>query len=270
MKDNLDCSIIIISRDVSLDMVKLSVEFWKKFWPSTKYNRFLCTEYKPTGVYDQLNVFFDDVFVTGNTEYNYLQRVAFALDKVKTKYVILLLEDFFLSDFFSDEKIEELILFSEKENAGAIQLQRLRRFSSKYNKDYNIILPTSLYRITTAPTFYKTEYIKRFMELKCTPWQFERKATRFSSQFTEKVFCTKQNIYPSVHGCSEKKWFSDAIKLFNQCEISEELWNHKVQYPIIKEKWIAFRWYILCLFPHIINYIQEKRADRNEKKVSIC
>ena len=270
MKSNNDCSIIVIARDATMDMVRLTVKFWQIFWPNTQYNRFLCTESMPSGNFKELNNYFDDVFITGNHEFNYLQRVDFALKHVQSKYVILLLEDFFLNKPFSDKSIEEIINFADREKAGSIQLQKLKRFSKKYNEHFNIIYPDSLYRITTSPSLFNREYIMRFVKLNCTPWQFERKATKFSTQYPEPCFCCRKSIYSIVHACSEKKWFSKAIKLFKKCEIPEDLWNHKKQFPILKEWWLSFRWYILCIFPNVINTIQEKRSNRNERKINLC
>ena len=270
MKDNKDCSVIVIARDVTIDLVRLTIEFWKRFWPVSKFNRFLCIESDLSEEYKFFEKEFDQIFITHNKDYNYLQRVEFALERVQTKYVVLLLEDFFLTDNFSDESIDKLIEFAAKSNAGSIQLQRLRRFSKKYDKYFNIIAPNSLYRIVTSPSLFKYEYIIKFMELKCTPWQFERKATKFSKKFSELCFCTRQSIYPAVHACSEQKWFSGAVRLFRKCSIPEDLWKRRNKYPLLKEFWILLKWYIICLFPRTINRIQEIRSEHNEKKVITC
>lgn len=264
MKKN-KLTVLVMARDPNIDCSILTSKFWEIFWTKSLFERVLCTE---TVV--PVDCIYDRVILTNNKNMTWTERLDFALDRIDSEYIFLLVEDFFLKDSFSDDVLINIISFMEKENAGCVHLDYLPRFSKKYSNEYNVIPKDSIYRIVAQNEILKKEYLKRFSTMNTTIWQFERKASIRSREYPEKIFCTKKQIYPCIHAKSERMWYKDAIDLFKKNNIDKKYYEKQKIYPKYKLLIGKIKWILICMFPNLINNIQIKRSDKKEKKIKTC
>lgn len=174
MNDNI--TLVVSSCDKYEDAWYPYFELIKKYWPEHPKQIVLITEKKSYET-EGLNI----------KTYNYpetctwSERLYYTLEKIKTKYIIFSLEDFFLLDYVKQDRIDECYQWMEENS----QIAVCRLYSSdssklipteKY-KDFYIADSTMGYRLETQVALWNRETLMSFIDLSENPWQFETNGT---------------------------------------------------------------------------------------------
>lgn len=109
------CTVLVNSCDAYNDAWEPFFKLFKKYWPDCKFPIALNTETKKYSYMD-LNI------KAYNTKLNipWSKRLKSVLKRINSKYIIFLLEDFFLMDFVDSKRIDEVIEWMEKDPSVAV------------------------------------------------------------------------------------------------------------------------------------------------------
>lgn len=201
MSDNL--TIVVGSCDAYADIAELYVKFLRKYWPDCKYPILVVLEQKKINL-PGVRV------INSNEGEEWVSRIIRALNEVKSKYVLLTVEDLFLCRPVNDGWIREILNIMDKENLlyyeFPVKIHRKKRNEKKF-KNYNHIYSIAKnkpYGINMGTAIWeKNELIRILNDGIETAWDIE-------NYFLEKSYANKDS-----HDCYEYYVCDDgsAIKL---------------------------------------------------------
>lgn len=105
------------------------------------------------------------------------ERMLLGLNEIDTEYVVFLLDDYYLTETFTQEFVDEHISIIEFYNAHKIMMdinygEPIYSLEHQH-KDLYKFKPHSEYLNSIQPSIWRTDYLKQVMKPNYSPWQFE-------------------------------------------------------------------------------------------------
>lgn len=182
MKDKL--SVLISSCDKFSDLWDENIKAYRKQWQNNECDTFLVTDKKTDWSAENVNV----IAVEGQNDFPL--RIKAALENVKTPYVLVTLDDYFLIKPVENDKINYLVDRMIKED-----IQYLSLYSRRTKKE-NDFLPldnlvsvnlSARYAVNLYPAIWNVEFLKKTVKEDVSPWQYEASLTK--TAFEENANC---------------------------------------------------------------------------------
>lgn len=137
------CTVLVNSCDSYEDTWYPFFKLFKKYWPDCKYPIVLNTETKQFQ-YEDLNIKTINVFDKyKNKNIAWGKRLRDVLNRIDSKYILFMLDDFFLMDYVDSKRVDEVINWMEEDKDIAVfSFFRVEDFnhmdieSTKYDKYY--------------------------------------------------------------------------------------------------------------------------------------
>lgn len=151
-----------------------------------------------------------------NSEWS--DKVRISLNLIDTKYVILLLEDFFTVDVVNNESLRYLIQIIEDNKIDYCKLLNQSKIKGKlFNgiKNLHIIDKNEKYGISLQPSIWNKNYLKSIIgDDSYNAWLFELKMVDNPIQNKEKINCLayNDNILNIVHSIVQSKYLKSAVR----------------------------------------------------------
>ncbi len=170
LKDEL--TILVCSCDAYEDLWNPFFTLLKKYWPFRDVPIMFNTESKSFS-FDGLDI----ECIHSPSEKRYGKRMLNALSTIKTKYVLLLLDDFFLRKPVLEESIFQIINWMDTdENIAYFSCEPSPTYTSyEVNKypGFKRIPPASDYTLNMQAAIWRTKALKEFWRPSATPWEWE-------------------------------------------------------------------------------------------------
>ena len=231
MKDN-RLTIIMTSCKWYDDILDIHEKLQALHWPDCPYRRILvmddCTE--GAAYLDA----YDEVLITGpeSGKRNHV-RIQEALKKVDTEFVMFLQEDMLLFDRVDTDKIERLIdAAQDNKQIGFIRLIPYTGPEAEtavpYDEEKNLVQYTenTPYRVTYAPSIWRTDFLAKMSEPFVFGADFERKGTELCKQMSELTLGYKYSAYPSMNAIRRGKWENYAVAQVQYYDIDIDFKKH--------------------------------------------
>lgn len=210
---------------------------FEKFWPACQYPIILTTYKKEYNYNGKLNI----TSLRANQYYDkeppWSEILLQTLKKIPdTDIVLLMLDDFFISDFVDEKTIEKcykIIKVSNYSNITLTNHDKTRSFESTDNPMISKVKQKSKYRITTSPALWKASALKKYLISDENPWMFELFGTLRSHRIKDSFFrFNEQCLTPGFKevipyfegeegdtGIVKGKWQKGIEPLFNSLNI---------------------------------------------------
>lgn len=211
-----DIAFVVIGFDGYSDLWNDYFYLLNKFWSNRAYKFYL--------VNNTLEKKYENVeTINCGNDAEWSRKVQVALRKIKSKYVCLLLEDFFISDFVQNKDIENLVELMEKDDLRYCKLQNSSKIKSeKYKKfDYIRKIPADLlYGVSLQPSIWRRDYLSELIGLEnYNAWVFEyarvKESKNASKDFLVGCIYDERNILKIEHGVVQGKYLPTAIECFD-------------------------------------------------------
>lgn len=143
--------------------------------------------------------------------------------------VLLMLEDFLLTEPVHQELIAEALLLAHHENADLVRLFPMPGADGEsINDRFGVITKQAEYRISAQTAIWKENYLRQIASQFNDAWEFETEGTKFSRTIPGHLLSFRRGSgpWPISHLCSgisRGKWNPDALKLFEQHGIDVDL-----------------------------------------------
>lgn len=198
----------------------------KKFWNDCIYSIYLVNnskEYKYPGV--NINI------VHTGPEKNWVDRTARSLNMIDEKYVLFMLEDYFISKKVVNDDIEEILNYMEDNDVYYYQL------STGYPNDKGSIRVNAgtqrEYPISLQPAIWKR---KKLLDLLSemdgvSPWEVESYLNlKYKSNLMgiHGAYRDTRDLLGYKNGVLRGKWILDTIKYFKKYDINFNLGNREI------------------------------------------
>lgn len=219
---NSDISILIVGFDGYKDVWDHDIELMNKYWknrPKTYLvNSELCVDYEGVEI----------INAGPNSEWS--KKVQVALDIIDTKYVLLLLEDFFISDYVDNSVIEQIMTMIKKDHIKFYQVlvqllnQKWEKGKPyKGNKNIKIIPREKKYGINLQAAIWEKDFLKEKVGTdNYNAWMFEvnqLENCNYNDSTIEYLIDTR-NVLNITHAIVQSKYLRSAKKKMKKIGIS--------------------------------------------------
>ena len=209
-----DVALVVVSCDAYKDAWQTFVDCFKKYWPNCSLKKYVITNNKPFVSPDYTTI------MTGE-EISWSRKVRAAMQKIKETYLLLVLEDYFLSKRINEEEINEIVSFVSNNDIDYFRLKPYK-YMKGINKRFAYISNKNIYGKNLQPAIWKKECItKCLFSDDFSAWEFEsRQKNKSASKVVGIDCCSKKTIFKYENGILQGKWYGPAIKNIRKKVIS--------------------------------------------------
>ena len=207
-----DLSVLIIGFDGYKDVWDHDIELMNKYWPDRPKTFLANSELNPE--YDGVEV------INAGPGSEWSKKVQVALERIETPYVLLLLEDFFITDYVDNQKIESIMKMIEEDGIKFYQVlvQLIRQTWEKgkpyKNLEYIKIIPSQKkYGINLQAAIWEKEFLRTIVgEGNYNAWEFEINQLGTNTYNQEKIelLIDVRNILNILHAVVQSKYLRSA------------------------------------------------------------
>ncbi|MEH7159007.1 hypothetical protein [Neobacillus drentensis] len=190
IKDKL--SLLIHTCDKFSDLWDTHIMLLNKNWANRNIDTFLVSDNKPSKSFEGIKL------LSAGEGKEFSERVAFSLPHIKTEYVLVTLDDYFLTKQIHTEKIASLIDVMEKEEIDYISLfndpnsfDRMNGYKNIYN--VNLI---GNYKVNLYPGIWRKSFIEKTLNAPLNAWQYEVSLTKIARETGAKCVLSKGKEFP--------------------------------------------------------------------------
>lgn len=199
------CSILIPSCDAYSDLWKPFFTLFFKYWPDCPYPVFLgsntedCRDSRVRMIY------------AGHGK-NWSNRVREQLENISSRYVLMMLEDFFLRGPVQTERVEDCLSALETLQGHSIRLTAKRGRLTPVDgaADIGWVPSNEPYRVTTQAGVWNRESLLRLMRPDESIWQFEINGSDRAGAAEGNFLRVRHSVLDyGRHVVERGKWFPD-------------------------------------------------------------
>ena len=226
----MNISVVISSCDLYSDCWKPMFLSLKENWPNSDIPVYLICNYKDSG---------DDIIksLKVGEHLGWGSNTHKALEEIKTDYVLLLQEDYFLNKLFKDEIIEKHLKFCIENKVDYLRLgEPFYDSHPTDNPEYCVNPIKKGIRLTLQPAIWKRETLQMLTLGGWTGWDFERNINAYIEENTIKINAmvihstiAPEQGYNMVHGTGIRKgiWTEGGIEFLEKHGFYEEIKGRK-------------------------------------------
>lgn len=164
-----DCTVLVASCDKYADVLGPFAALWKKFWPDCPFETVLVTETAPSAGFDR-------VVRTGRGKC-WCAMLAEALDQIATPYVLLLMDDYFLTARVETARVLRRLAQAKAFDAASLRLNPnppgRRPFGAP--ADALLEMPKNVaYCVTCQAGIWNRRFLRGLAARNRSAWEFER------------------------------------------------------------------------------------------------
>ena len=211
--DNL--TLLINSCDSYEDCWQQFFKLLKKYWPDIKLPIILNTETKKY-IDNDLEIFCPTV-QSFDKNVKWGGRLIKTLNYVNTKYVLLLLDDFFITDYVKEDEIFYLVSIMEKNNISNILLNDAPGPNIKTKYDFLFERGAKAeYKFSLQAGLWEKSILQKYIRNHESPWDTEIWATKRAWKTNDKFYCIntskmKPISYFDTGVIARGKWLKEKI-----------------------------------------------------------
>lgn len=207
---NLTC--LIFSCDKFSDLWDGNVKLFNKNWPNREFETFIVTD-KPTDrVFDNVKV------ISAGENVEWSDRLKYALSLIKTDYIFITLDDYFLIKPVNMDHIDAMIDMMDGmhldfikifKNAPSSIKEELPDHKGFYHLDTNIEYSVCLY-----PGIWKKEFLSSCIKEPLSAWHFEVSLSKCALEYKAKCLVCLNKEYEFLDVVRKGKLLRNAAKYF--------------------------------------------------------
>ncbi|MEM1393602.1 MAG: hypothetical protein AAGG00_09980 [Cyanobacteria bacterium P01_H01_bin.150] len=234
MIDNTQLTILVNSTDSFEDCWQPFFKLFSIYWQNCQYPIVLNTDTK-TFSYPNLDIKCSQVALGESERLSWSDCLIRCLDKIPTKYILYLQEDYFINDYVNTDIIHDFLQVMESEGCSHIRLMEIfgnrnepYEKSSKYPLIWKLRQKCN-YRISMQAGIWEKDRLRFYLKPNESGWEFERWGNIRAIKEPDTFYCQNmdyfnrqgKSIIPySLTGIVKGKWLESAVvDLFEKHEI---------------------------------------------------
>ena len=207
--NNPNMAIAVISFDKYSDIWDVFALCLNRFWPSRAYNTYLVTNNAQPS-YEGITV------VTSGDEISWSHRVRTALDSIQEDYVLLLLEDYLISEKVDDAKVTDALEYMKEQDLDYLRIAPIPKLKGTKSAKFSAITPNMVYGVNLQAAIWKKEYLlKTLADGNFSAWEFEARQ-KFGEPTRVEGKCSASNdfVIKYLNGIIQGKWYINTVEAF--------------------------------------------------------
>jgi hypothetical protein len=223
-----DFAILINTTDRFEDCWVPFFSLFKKYWPDYKGDIYLNTERKSFSFIGLNIVSLQNNLNSSEYSVSWSECLNRSLNFIKKDIILYMQEDYFLTGFVKEDKINELAELMSRTEIDCIHLTDQATPGPFHTSSYNNLLEidkNAPYRISTQAALWKRNVMKQYIRKNESAWQFEQFGTKRAYKIKHNILNVDTGIYvkgtneiiPYVFtGIIKGKWNKEVVDLFEK------------------------------------------------------
>ncbi len=208
-----DFSILVCSCDEYSDVWPPFFAFFRKHWPECPWPLHMMTNQKE---FDFPSL---SIVKVGFAPWG--ERFLKAIEQVGGKYILILMEDYFLLEKPDEDFLRQAVAFMREQRASYLRLFPRpgpdRITGTLEGIEIGEIDKHSDYRVSLQASIWDVDYLKRLTRREDSTWDFEIEGTRRSNQMDDKLYSVSdRGRFPISYYCTavvKGLWRKEAVRL---------------------------------------------------------
>lgn len=225
-----ECTMILCTCDAYEDTWIPFFACLEKYWPDFDMPVVINTESK-SFKYKKFNIKTFNLFQDRKVPWG--ERLIEHLKRIETKYVLFMLDDFFLARQVNVETISDCITWMEEnDNIAVFSFHRVddeKNLSSDKYVDFELRPRNGQYRFNCQAAVWRRERLIEFVKKNESPWDWEIfgsiRSRKFNDEFYSLIDGVEEplfyNMYANGTGICRGKWVKNVVvPLFDELELN--------------------------------------------------
>jgi len=217
MQELTNCSILVPSCDKYSDLWEPFFSLFWRYWPDCPYPVYLGSNHQS---FEHPKV---KTILVGDDK-DWSSGIKAMLETLQSKYVLVILEDFFIRKPVDGKHIVSLIRILEELKGSMLQLRPIIRRPFSRVKGFSAVVRLRKempYRVSLQPTIWEREALLSLICEGESAWEFEINASNRSRKEYEAYFCIRKKppIIWKHHVVERGKWFWHEARRFKKANI---------------------------------------------------
>ena len=259
---NEDLTIVFIGFDGYCDLWNDCFNLFNHFWQDCPYNILFVNNSK--------DVSFRNVkTLHAGEDAEWSRKVQIALQNCDTKYICLLLEDFFVGDTIDTKSVRKMMRFIKKEEILYYKLANMSRAVKNRDPQYkgysflHVIPESDEYGISLQAAIWERDFLKQKLGTEnYNAWKFEFDRVKESDMksHAQRVGCVfdDRNILNLKHGVVQSKYIPNTVAYF-----------HKIGYKLnLQRECLSYFQYYKIQFSSLVKYMLPQNARGKVKRIA--
>lgn len=210
MTRNLDCTVLVASCDAYADVLGPFAALWRKYWPDCPFETVLVTETAPAAAGA-----FDRVVACGGG-LNWCRRLVVALEQVKTPYVLLLCDDYYLVAPVDTELILRRLDQARRFDAANLRLIPNPVTKIPFREGLRAYAKNTAYCVATQAGLWNRASLLRLAAGRASIWEFERHGSFDLKGEARPLLVTPTKEFPFVDAVHKGHWEPFGVKALKE------------------------------------------------------
>lgn len=210
-----DIAIVVISFDKYSDIWDTFSLCINRFWNPRRYKTYLINN-TAQPQYDGIEV------INTGKEIAWSHRMRTALEKIPEKYVILLLEDYLISETVDEEIVLKAINYMKDQDLDYLRIAPIPIMKNAKKGEFATpITSEMLYGVNLQAAIWKKSYLEKTLDKEnFSAWEFEaRQKFGETTRVEGRCFATNEFVIPYLNGIIQGKWYKKTIEDMNNIGI---------------------------------------------------
>ena len=218
----IDVPILIISCDRYRDLWGPFFYLWRKYWPSCSYPMFLGTNHEICHEPGVSTICIGD-------DVSWSSGVQLMLDAIRSEYVVVWLEDQFITSPVDDASVIEHLRIGLERSCGFLRMRPLGEGAPPPTRplaghpEIGVFDRGAPYRVVMQPALWKVETLRRLLIPGLSPWEFETIGTHLSNQLTDEFLGPYDFVIATEHAVEKGKWRPVGIEICRRAGVEPDL-----------------------------------------------
>jgi hypothetical protein len=205
-----DIALLVVSCDAYSDLWEPAIDLIEEEWKDIPFEIYWGSNFKILNRADIKNI-------SVGEDKSWCKNIDLMLDKIPTDYVIVLLEDFFLTDSPDNEAIMEIFACVKSKNIDCCRLipnegKRGKTIAQLNNIDLVEIPRNTPYRISTQIAIWQKKFLRTLLNPKFSAWEFEGVNSKIVDEFFFNICAVNKPVIFYKHAIERGKWLPQGIE----------------------------------------------------------
>ena len=199
---NGDCTVLVCSCDKYADLLPPFSLLWRKFWPDCPFETVLVTETAP----HECGTSFDCVVATG-LGLNWSQMLVRALERISTPYVLMLMNDYFLSGQVDTKRVLMRLEQAKRFDVANLRMNPNPKGETPWRDTDLMEMPKNVaYCVTCQAGIWNCGFLLGLARRNKSAWEFERYGSFMVGDEKRPLLVTPTKEFPFVDAVHKGYW----------------------------------------------------------------
>lgn len=206
--DNNLLTVVVSSPRSYKDVFDIFYSLYTKYWNDSIYPFVLSTNY---------DALYNGIQVINSNKPNdtWVERVSDLLDKIHTKYILILCDDLFFIDRVYNQDIAHVVSIMEENSLDFCRLKPIKKGNKIANSSF-LVYPSKQtpYAMNLQRGIFRVNYLKELLStnIGLSAWELESKWLANNSHgFYTNIISVTKNVLPIIHGIEKGKYYPSAL-----------------------------------------------------------